>query len=124
MTDRVFFGCNTANASCTATGDVAEQVYAGLVGNPDAGMLVMSTENPSMPYVTPGNPDQSWLVHKLEDATLNFQCAPNNPIVLNATSEPVSPTPACGTQMPLTSMPDATFSMKVRNWIKQGALDN
>lgn len=128
-TDRVFFGCNTANASCTATGDVASQVYAGLVGNPDAGMLVMSQELPTMPYVTPHNPDQSWLVHKLEDSNatlMGFKCVPlaMDPIVANATSEPVSPTPDCGTQMPLTATPDPTFTAKVRAWVMQGAPDN
>ena len=125
-TDRLFLGCNTANASCTASGDVAAQVYAGLVGNPDAGMLVMSQENPSMPYVTPGNPDQSWLVHKLEGTLMGITCVPAamDPIVANATSEPVTPTPDCGTQMPLTAMPDATFNAKVRAWVQQGALDN
>ena len=127
-TDRVFFGCNTANASCTATGDVAAQVYAGLVGNPDAGMLVMSQELPSMPYVTPNNPDQSWLVHKLEGTQNQFEqmCVPlaMDPIVANATSEPVSPTPNCGTQMPLTATPDSTFNAKVRAWVMQGAPDN
>jgi hypothetical protein len=110
-----------------ASGDVASQVYAGLVGNPEAGSLVMSTENPTMPYVTPGNPGQSWLVHKLEDSNMTlmgFTCAPNNPIVQNAASEPITPTPDCGTQMPLTSPPDPAFAAKVRAWVMQGALDN
>lgn len=124
-TDRLFLGCSATNSSCTATGDVAEAVYTGLVGNPDAGMLVMSQELPSMPYVTPGNPDNSYSVRKLEGTLSGLNCVPvaMDPIVANAPGEspPLQP---CGQQMPLNVPPDATFNAKVREWILQGALDN
>jgi hypothetical protein len=125
-TDRVFLGCNQMNMSCTAMGDIAETVYAGLVGNPEAGSLVMSQELQTMPYVKPGDPDNSYLVRKLEGTLSNLKCVPAamDPIVANATSEPVTPTPDCGTQMPLTANPDPAFNAKVRAWVQQGALDN
>jgi hypothetical protein len=123
-TDRVFLGCNQMNATCTATGDIAETVYKGLVGDPEAGTMVPSQELPTMPYVKPGDPDNSWLVRKLEGTLSNLTCAAMDPIVLSATSEPVTPTPDCGTQMPLTANPDPTFNAKVRTWVKQGAPDN
>jgi hypothetical protein len=125
-TDRVFLGCNQANAGCTAMGDIAETVYKGLVGDREAGTTVPSQELPTMPYVKPGDPDNSWLVHKLEGTLSNFTCVPlaMDPIVAGASSEPVTPTPDCGTQMPLTANADPTFNAKVRAWVMQGAPDN
>lgn len=63
-TNRVFLGCDTMNASCLEF--TADQVYRGLVGNRAGGQLVMSIEMPTMPLVTPGEPDHSYLVSKLE----------------------------------------------------------
>ena len=123
-TDRVFLGCNQKNMTCTFSGDVATAVYQGLVGSPDAGGPVMSQELPTMAYVKPGDPDNSYLVHKLEGTQLStLPCAPcsMDPICANATSEPVSPTPNCGTQMPLTADPIPALNQKVRCWIQQGA---
>ena len=122
-TDRIFLGCNQMNASCTAMGDIGSAVYAGLVGNPDAGMSVMSQELPTMAYVKPGDPENSYLVRKLEGTLSGLTCVPAamDPIVANATSEPVTPTPDCGTQMPLTANPDPTFNAHVRAWVMQGA---
>ena len=125
-TDRVFLGCNQNNMSCTFSGDVPTAVYQGLVGDPDAGTLVMSQELPTMAYVKPGDPDNSYLVRKLEGTLSSLQCVPisMDPIAANAASEPVSPTPPCGTQMPLTADPIPALNMKVRQWIMQGALFN
>ena len=121
-TDRVFLGCNHGNPNCTATGDVAQRVYQGLVGGPDGGM-VMSLELPSMPYVDPRNPDNSYLVRKLEGTLSDLQskCVPvsMDPVVSNA-----GETQPCGQQMPLTADPLPDLSAKVRAWILQGALDN
>jgi hypothetical protein len=125
-TDRVFLGCNQKNMTCTFSGDVATAVYQGLVGSPDAGGPVMSQELPTMAYVKPGDPDNSYLVRKLEGTLSSLQCVPisMDPIAANAASEPVSPTPPCGTQMPLTADPIPALNMKVRQWIMQGALFN
>ena len=76
-----------------------------------------------MPYVTPGDPNNSYLVRKLEGTLgdLETQCAAVNmdPIVANS-SDP-TPLQPCGVQMPLNSNPDQAFNMKVRNWVMQGA---
>jgi hypothetical protein len=121
-TDRVFLGCNHGNPNCTATGDVAQMVYQGLVGDPDGGM-VMSLELSSMPYVDRQNPDNSYLVRKLEGTLNDLQskCVPvsMDPVVSNA-----GETQPCGQQMPLTADPLPDLSAKVRAWILQGAPDN
>src|SRR4029077_2846101 len=124
-TDRVFLGCNPMNTmSCTVMGDIAEQVYQKLVGNPDAGVSVMSQELPTMAYVQPHDPDHSYLVRKLEGTLgdLQSQCVPvtMDAIVADAPglSPPLQP---CGVQMPLNANVDAAFNAKVRTWIVQGA---
>ena len=122
-TDRVFLGCNHVNPNCTVTGDVAQMVYQGLVGDPDGGRMVMSLELPSMPYVNPRNPDDSYLVRKLEGTLIDLQskCVPvsMDPVVSNA-----GETQPCGQQMPLTADPLPDLSAKVRAWIAQGAPNN
>jgi hypothetical protein len=126
-TDRVFLGCNPMNMSCTVIGDIAEQVYQKLVGNPDAGMSVMSQELPTMAFVQPHDPDHSYLVRKLEGtlSDLQSQCeaVSMDPIVASAPGEspPLQP---CGLQMPLNANVDPAFNAKVRAWIMQGAPDN
>jgi hypothetical protein len=115
---RVFLGCNQMNASCIVMGDVAEQVYIGIVNKP-------STELPSMNYVKPNDPDNSYLLHKIENNLNGLTCVPvnMNPIVANAPGLPGPPLP-CGYSMPLMSDLVPDFASKVRTWITQGALDN
>ena len=128
--ERVFLGCNKSNSSCMAMGDVAETVYAGIVGQP-------SQELPTMNYVTKGDPDNSYLYRKIEkDGLMGLTCVPVNmdPIVAMAPSEP-TPMQPCGAPMPLladlSSCSDptcvaalTTFIDKVRTWIADGAPDN
>ncbi len=80
----------------------AESAYAALTTG-------MSMQVPSLRLVAPGNPAQSWLMHKL-DGTLSSQpmCAgTNNP---------------CGTSMPQGSelLPAHERAM-IRAWIEMGA---
>jgi hypothetical protein len=93
----------------------AQQVYDGIVGKP-------TVEDPSMPFVTPGDPSQSFLMRKMDDdlVALAAQCAGNN--VLQAQYQTPSP---CGVSMP-SQLPvlDATRRGAVRSWIQQGAKNN
>jgi hypothetical protein len=93
----------------------AQQVYDGIVDKP-------SVEDPSMPFVTPGDPSKSFLMRKMDDDLTGIaaQCTPNNP--LQAQYQTPSP---CGVSMP-SQLPilDATRRDAVRSWIQQGAKNN
>jgi hypothetical protein len=95
----------------------AQQVYDGIVGKP-------SVEDPSMPFVTPGDPSKSFLMRKMDDdlAGLAAQCAPNNPLTQSSQNQMV---PACGVSMP-SQLPilEANRRDTVRSWIQQGAKNN
>jgi len=92
----VFLAGGAANAS---------NIRAGIVG-------VATVELPTMPFVTAGDPDKSYLMLKLDgtQGAYNAQC-------LEGT---------CGAQMPYgaPSPLDATTRDTIRAWITQGALDN
>jgi hypothetical protein len=127
---RVFLGCNKNNSTCVVSGDVAETVYAGIVGK-------ASQELPSMNYVTKNDPDNSYLVRKLEKNGLTgLSCVPvdMDPIVSMAPGDPM-PLQPCGAPMPLgadlSTCGDPTCVAaltnlidKIRAWISQGAPDN
>jgi hypothetical protein len=93
----------------TAKGSDASQVRGKIVG-------VNSGENPTMPYITAGDPTKSFLMHKMDgdQDTLKAQCTGQ-----------VTGAVACGVSMPQGSdlLPQDTRD-KVRAWIAQGALDN
>jgi hypothetical protein len=76
---------------------------------------VASHELPSMSYVSPGDPTQSYLMHKMDGDMCQFasQCA----II------PASPT-ACGVVMPVPCALADTQRDVVRRWIAQGATNN
>jgi hypothetical protein len=118
---RIFLGCNPMSPSCTVpdAGPMSSGplVYQGLMG--------LSQEAPSMHYVVPNDPTNSYLLRKLENTLSNVQCVAvtSDPIVANAPSEP-QPAQPCGTSMPLGLPMRTDINQLVRAWIMQGAPDN
>jgi hypothetical protein len=93
-----FLGANTITAM---------EIKAGIVGQ-------KSTEVPSMNYVTAGDPQNSYLMRKVEEA--NPGCGLT---CMSIASMPMG----CSTQMPNGGMPlSATDQNAIRAWIKQGAM--
>ena len=87
-----------------AMGSDAAQVHMLIVG-------AKAGEIPTMPYVTAGDPANSFLMHKMDgdQSTLSSQCVP----------------PGCQETMPQGNDPlPAAQRDVVRRWIAQGALDN
>ena len=81
----------------------AKQVREALVN-------VASDELPAMPYVTPGDPAQSYLMYKLDNTqkTLDAQCDGKS----------------CLESMPLGDTLELAEREIFRRWILDGALDN
>jgi hypothetical protein len=117
MVQRVFLGCNQSLSVSCSVADPGPLVYPGLMG--------LSQEDPSMHYVTPNDPTNSYLLRKMENTLSNLTCLPvaMDPIVKNAPSEP-QPAQPCGTSMPLGLGTLADLNLLVRAWIMQGARDN
>jgi hypothetical protein len=93
-------------------------VYLGTKsGTPDTGRIytatvgVASLELPSMPFVTKGDPANSYLMHKIDGDACTFakQCVGGD----------------CGSTMPEQSdlLPEES-RLVIRRWITQGALEN
>jgi hypothetical protein len=76
---------------------------------------VASHELPSMSYVSPGDPTQSYLMHKMDGDMCQFA---NDCAVI-----PASPTP-CGVVMPVPCALSDSQRDVVRRWIAQGAMNN
>jgi hypothetical protein len=147
----IFLGCDdTIDGGSCLTANPGPLVYQDLVGSPDggpdAGPLV-PLEIKGMPFVTPGSPEQSYIMHKLDNdiCTLTSQCVVTNAAVNNEMDTPGSLGPGnppnwCGVSMPLNGelLPEgpacggsqdcsgaATYSRDtIRAWIAQGALNN
>jgi hypothetical protein len=84
----------------------AATIRANIVG-------MNATEVPSMKYVVAGDPQNSWLMRKVEDA--NPGCG------LMCTPEANFPA-SCSTQMPqIPPLLTASDQGKIRDWIKAGA---
>jgi len=142
----LFLGCSATDidsGACGATdpNDEAAMVYMGLVGpNPNTPI-----EESCMPFVKPGMPEQSYLMHKLDnDQSCTVTCCtPNNTAVMQAevTSTGVTPTgsgwcgvympyqiavlpagPICGEPMACTGLNQSRDT--IRAWIAQGAMNN
>ena len=141
----LFLGCSAMSidaGNCLATGDPTAQVYAGLVG----ASANKPIETTCMPFVTPGDPTKSYLMHKLDGDECNLGascCVEGNVAVKMAegtTGVPLTGTAWCGTFMPYQVMPlpagpvcggttdctvPTTFARDtVRAWIAQGAMNN
>jgi hypothetical protein len=109
-------GCHSAgNASpflgSSDGGADAATILASIVG-------IEAGEDPEMDYIAPNQPEQSYLMHKMDgdQCTLAAQCA------LSIYQE----SPACGSSMPFLSnhlLPVSTRD-QVRAWISQGAQNN
>ncbi len=84
-----------------AHGDPAK-MRAALIG-------IAADERPIESYVSPGHPEQSYLVQKIESRMGTAECTDHD----------------CGEAMPLDNplLPPATRQM-IRAWIEQGAKDN
>jgi hypothetical protein len=93
-----------ASGTLVLEGD-AGTIRAGIVG-------VASAEVPSMPYVTAGDPTQSYLMHKIDGDTCSLPgCGPDGGL--------------CDVTMPYTGALLTTDTRDIiRRWIAQGALDN
>jgi hypothetical protein len=81
-----------------------------------------------MPFITPGDPSQSFLMHKMDgDLCTLTGCVADNAAVTQAGDTPSAAGAPnwCGTQMPFNlALIDPAKRDTVRRWIKQGALDN
>src|SRR5258708_10665126 len=79
----IFLGCDTATSMSCAVANPGPQVYADLVGSPDAGEAgapLVPLEIKSMPYVTAGGPSNNYIMHKLH----NDQCTVTHRLADNA----------------------------------------
>jgi hypothetical protein len=92
---------DACNDGFTVMGDLLDLTTAG---GYDSFVGVASTELPAMQLVTPGNPGQSYLVHKLEDTHLAQG--------------------GCGVQMPFGGSLSAPQITLIRDWILAGAPRN
>jgi hypothetical protein len=83
----------------------APTVYAGIVGK-------ASSELPTMPFITAGDPEKSYLMHKMDGDQCQFdhECTTENCLA-------VMPS---GATMPLP----VTYRDLVRRWIAQGAMND
>ncbi len=119
------FSCGIAGSTCHGTPEVVAQQrpYLGLFdGGTDASQVisgivgVKSQEDPSMNVVTAGDPDNSFLMHKVDwdQCTLAAQCAATKTQYTN-----------CGQGMPYSSdqLPASNLDT-IRRWIAQGAKNN
>jgi hypothetical protein len=132
----LFLGCTDSSleaGTCTATGDGLAQVYAGLVG----ASANTPIEETCMPFVMPGDPTKSYLMHKMDgDQCTVTCCKPDNAAVMAAEMM----APWCGQFMPYQvmtlpagpvcggssdcSQPGTNSRDTVRAWIAQGAMNN
>jgi hypothetical protein len=155
----IFLGCDihfdagAGSVNSCMTADPGPIVYRDLVGDPDGGAdagPLKPLEITGMPFVTPGNPEQSYLMHKIDgDMCALTTCVMNNPAVSMATDTPGTTGVSnwCGSQMPYENDPlpgantgtdptaavcggssctdPSTFSANtIRAWIAQGAPNN
>ena len=128
------FNMSCAIAGSTCHGDpslqkmesTTGQVWLGLpadAGAPDTSAVLMgivgvkSPENPQMDIVAAGDPDNSYMMHKLDYDECQYAST------CNATSNQLFVN--CGLGMPYNSgILDAPTRDTIRRWIKQGAKDN
>jgi hypothetical protein len=118
-TQKVFMGCMmAATNSCpfATAADAAPTVYMGIVNK-------TSQEEATMAYIKPSDPDNSYLLHKIDGTQGTLMCVPvsMDPIVANAGGG----RPPCGQPMPDGSpMAEPILRDLVRRWIAEGAQNN
>ena len=105
------------NANMPPPYSFARMVYDAIVDKP-------SIEAPTMMFVKPSDPTNSYLLRKLDNALSDIMCAPDNALEKTFSSTTMS-TP-CGIYMPTTSITilDASERDVIREWIAQGAQFN
>ena len=103
---RVFLGCQARSATCTDPTPSAT-VYAGL--------REASRELPSMPYITPGDPSNSYLLRKIDGTLEGLNCPQG--------ADDLATKP-CGESMPPDQPASSTLRTQLRAWIADGALEN
>jgi hypothetical protein len=156
----IFLGCDsmfdagaTSSYSCRYP-DPGPLVYFYLVGGtvPEGGLPAAGVdagpltplEITGMPFVTPNDPSNSFLMHKMDDDQCTLSnCVVNNVPVLDQLDYPGGPnspsnwcgqsmpynaallpaSPACGGSQDCTATPSYARDT-VRLWIAQGALNN
>jgi hypothetical protein len=124
----IFNGCGTAGATCHgAPNNNPEMTGLIFLGEPDGGAPASvilpgivgnkSPENPAMNIITAGDPENSYLMHKLDGDQCQFSA--NCDGTKNATFA------NCGVQMPFNG-PYLSQDQRdtVRRWIAQGAKSN
>ena len=122
--------CAIGGGSCHGDPSVvaSSRPFLGYIGADDAGgassgaipmglVGAKSTEDLSMNLVTPGDPAQSFLMHKMD----GDQCT-----LLSECNVPMSYRPNCGVFMPYQAptILDTEMRDTVRRWIQQGAANN
>ncbi len=110
---RVYLGCDVNTESDCTDSSPAAKVQMNIVGK-------APVELPTMPYVTAGDPTQSYLMHKMDGDACEFEsmCVANNALVDGQW-------PPCGLSMPQGDpLIDVADRDTVRKWIAQGALQN
>jgi hypothetical protein len=116
--------CAIAGSTCHGTPDVATTQARPYLGSYDGGtdaaavvtglVGVTSNEDPTMPEVTMGDPETSFLMHKLDGDQCQFDCKASKTQYTD-----------CGQQMPYSSPPlDESQRDTIRRWIAQGAKNN
>ena len=107
---------DSGNGSMPPPYSFSKMVYDGIVNKP-------TIEDPSLMFVNPGHPTDSYLMRKLDNGLSDITCAPNNTLEMMFSSAMGM---ACGTFMPTTSQTILDQSKRdiVREWIAQGAMDN
>lgn len=99
---RVYLGCQATSSSCTdRSPDIAVHDH----------LLERSAQLPSMPYVAPGDPSNSYLQHKIDGELSGLNCSG------------VGDAP-CGESMPPGQPASPVFRAQLRAWILAGALQN
>jgi hypothetical protein len=91
----------------TTDSSTLSKVVMGLVN-------VASNEDPSMPYITPNSPANSYLWHKVTGDLSSLQCKAGASGVAQA----------CGTQMPVAPQLSASDLATIQSWINAGATTN
>ena len=108
-----------SSADTTPVSTFGPQVHRNVVNQ-------KSLENPSMNYVRPGDPTNSYLMRKLDGALTDIalQCPTSNALYTRYASSYSFANPCAGAMPEGLMALDAMSRDTIRRWIAQGALDN
>jgi hypothetical protein len=118
-----FSGCHNMPSDMGALGSPTVFLGSKTIPSANSGVVadivgVASTELPSMQFVKPGDPENSYLMHKADgDQCLFTAMCPALPSSLGL--------PPCGDTMPMgQALIDVAPRDTIRRWIAEGAMDN